>query len=113
MSAVDDGSDDIRRQRGKPQQARQVADGEPFLARYRRHGQIGIFDQTLLKVVRASNDPKQTWIGCCPVIGVVHDQLHLAADALQSRLHLESEHIAGMARRGRGRQMRFQGLYPE
>ena len=95
MFAVDDGRDDIGRQRRKPQQAREVADGEPLLAGYRRHGQIGILHQTLLKVVRASDDPKQTWIGFCPILGVVHDQLHLAADALESRLHLEFQNIVG------------------
>ena len=101
MFAVDDGRDDIGCQRRKPQQAREVADGKPLLARYRRHGQIGILHQTLLKVVRASNDPKQTGIGCRSVLGVVHDQLHLAADALKSRLHLEFQNIAGLVRRSR------------
>jgi hypothetical protein len=41
-----------------------------------------------LKVMRPRNDPKQTWIGFRSVVGVVHDQLHLAADALESRLYL-------------------------
>jgi hypothetical protein len=35
----------------------------------------------------------------CPILGVVHNQLHLAADALESRLHLEFQNIAGAARR--------------
>jgi len=48
----------------------------------------GILNQTFLKIVRASNDPNQSWIGRRPVIGVVYDQLHLAADALESRFHL-------------------------
>jgi hypothetical protein len=30
-----------------------------------RHGQIGILYQTFSKVVRASNNPKQTWVGFC------------------------------------------------
>lgn len=51
--------------------------------------------------MRASNDPKQTWIGSRPILGVVYDQLHLAADALESRFHLEFQNIAGVARRGR------------
>ncbi len=55
------------------------------MAGYAWHSQIGVLYQTLLKVVRASNDPKQTWIGSCPIFGVVHNQLHLAADALESR----------------------------
>jgi hypothetical protein len=59
-------------------------------------------DQTLLKVVRASDDPKQAGVGCCPVIGVVHDQLHLATDALESRFDFEFENIAGIASSGRG-----------
>jgi hypothetical protein len=49
-----------------------------------------------LKVVRASNDPKQTWIGSRPILGVVYDQLHLAPDALESRFHLEFQNIAGV-----------------
>ena len=36
--AVDDGGDDIGCQRRKPQQAREVADGKPLLAGYRRNG---------------------------------------------------------------------------
>ena len=55
----------------------------------------GSLHQTLLKVVRASDDPKQTWIGFCPILGVLHDQLHLAADALESRLHLQFQNIVG------------------
>ena len=58
--------------------------------------------------MRASNDPKQTWIGFCPILGVVHDQLHLAPDALESRLHLEFKKIAGVVRRGWVNQERFQ-----
>jgi C4-dicarboxylate-specific signal transduction histidine kinase len=46
--AVDDGRDDIGCQRRKPQQAREVADGKPLLARYRRHCYIGVLYQTLL-----------------------------------------------------------------
>jgi hypothetical protein len=38
----------------------------------------------------------------------VYDQLHLAADALESRFHLEFQNIAGVARRGRVGQKRFQ-----
>jgi hypothetical protein len=41
----------------------------------------------VLEVMRPSDDPKQTWIGCSSQVGVVHDQLHLAADALESRLY--------------------------
>jgi 5'-3' exonuclease len=52
-------------------------------------------DQALLKVVRASNDPKQTWIGVCPILGVVYHQLHLAADAPNPRLDVEFENVSG------------------
>ena len=34
----------------------------------------------------AGDEPKQAGIGFGPMFGVVHDQLHLAADALQARL---------------------------
>ena len=57
--------------------------------------------ETLLKVMRASDDPKQTRIGSRLILGVVHDQLYLAADALKSCFHLEFQKIAGVARRGR------------
>jgi hypothetical protein len=53
--------------------------------------------------VSPSYDSKQTWIGLCPIFGVVYDQLHLAADALESCSHLEFQKIAGVARRSRGR----------
>jgi hypothetical protein len=38
MFAIDNGPDDIGCQRRKPQQAREIADGKPLLAGYRRHG---------------------------------------------------------------------------
>ena len=48
--------------------------------------------------MRASNDPKQTWIGSRPILCVVHDHFHFAADALESRLHLEFQNIAGVGK---------------
>jgi hypothetical protein len=58
--------------------------------------------------VRASNDPKQTWIGSRTILGVVYDQLHLAADELESRFHLEFQNIAVVARKDRVGQKRLQ-----
>jgi hypothetical protein len=62
--AIDDGSDDIGRQRRKSQKARQVADGKSLVAGYSRHSQIGVLHQPSLKVMRSSNDAEQSWIGC-------------------------------------------------
>ena len=42
--AIDDGRDDIGRQRRKPQEARQVTDGELLLTGNGWHGQIGVPD---------------------------------------------------------------------
>ena len=53
--------------------------------------------QTFLKFVRASNDPKQNWIGSRTILGVVYDQLHLTADALESRFHLQCQNTSGVA----------------
>ena len=44
VHAIDDGRDDIGRQRRKPQEARQVTDGELLLTGNGWHGQIGVPD---------------------------------------------------------------------
>jgi hypothetical protein len=85
--AIDDGSDDIGCERRKAQKARQVADGKSLVAGYSRHSQIGVLHQPSLKVMRSSDDPEQSGIGCRLVIGVLDEHSHLTAYALQSGLY--------------------------
>jgi hypothetical protein len=61
----------------------------------------------LQEIVRARIDSEQPGIGHRSVVGVMHDQLHLAADAREPCLHLEFQSIAGAARRGGRRQKPF------
>ena len=59
--------------------------------------------------MRPSNDPQKAGIGDRTILCVVYDQFHLAADALQSRLDLEFQNVAG-ARRSPRRQRRLYRL---
>jgi len=45
--------------------------------------------------MRARNDPKQARITSSAIFGVVHDQFHLAADALESRFDFKFQNVAG------------------
>jgi hypothetical protein len=59
--------------------------------------------------MRTRDDPKQAWVGLS-VAGVVNDQLHLAADTRESRLHLKFHDVVGMMPGSRGRQSLLDGL---
>lgn len=51
MLALDDGRDEIRRERRKPQKARKVTDRGPLPASNGRHGQLGVRDQAFVEIM--------------------------------------------------------------
>jgi hypothetical protein len=67
-----------------------------LLAGYRVQGKVGALNQTRMDIMRASDDPEQARIGRHPVVAVLYQHSHFAADSLQPCFHCQCEDVLGV-----------------